>query len=138
MATTSRLIDLPKVPDRRGNLTFIEGGRHVPFQIERTYWTYDVPGGACRGGHAYRRLEEFVVALSGAFDVIVDDGQREQRFVLNRSYFGLYIPCLTWRRVENFSTNAVCMVLASRPYEEHDYIRDYDEFVATARNQVEG
>jgi hypothetical protein len=130
---TARLIDLPKVPDRRGNLTVIEGGSHVPFAIRRTYWTYDVPGGASRGGHAYRQLEEFVVALSGAFDVIVDDGEREQRFVLNRSYFGLYIPKLTWRRVENFSTNAVCRVLASQPFDENDYIRDHDDFLAAAR-----
>jgi hypothetical protein len=127
------MIDLPKVPDRRGNLTFIESGGHIPFEIARTYWTYDVPGGEARGGHAYHRLEEFLVALSGAFDVIVDDGHSEERYVLNRSYFGLYVPKLTWRRLENFSTNAVCMVLTSGPYDESDYIRDHDAYVRLVR-----
>jgi dTDP-4-dehydrorhamnose 3,5-epimerase-like enzyme len=130
MSRNARLIDLPKVPDRRGNLTFIEGQKHVPFAVERTYWTYDVPGGEERGSHAKRTVAEFFVALSGAFDVVVDDGRSKERFVLNRSYFGLFVPEMTWRSVENFSTNAVCMVLCSGPYAEGDYIRDYREFLA--------
>jgi WxcM-like, C-terminal len=118
------------VPDPRGNLTFIESGRHVPFDVARVYWTYNVPGGSKRGGHAYRCLEECVVALSGSFDVLLDDGKHEGRVTLNRSYFGLYLPTLVWRSLENFSTNAVCVVLASRPYDEADYIRDHAQFQA--------
>ncbi len=119
-----RLIQLPKIPDPRGNLTFIEGERHIPFAIRRAYWIYDVPGGEVRGGHAYQALQEFVVALSGSFDVVLDDGQERRTVLLNRSYFGLYIPQLIWRHLENFSTNAVCLILASLPYDAHDYIRD--------------
>ena len=119
-----RLIQLPKIPDPRGNLTFIEGERHIPFAIRRAYWIYDVPGGEVRGGHAYQALQEFVVALSGSFDVVLDDGHERRTVLLNRSYFGLYIPQLIWRHLENFSTNAVCLILASLPYDEHDYIRD--------------
>jgi hypothetical protein len=133
MSDSCRVIELPKVPDRRGNLTFIEGGAHIPFEIARTYWTYDVPGGEERGGHAYHHLEEFLVALSGAFDVVVNDGSSEARHVLNRGYFGLYVPNLMWRRLENFSTNAVCMVLASGPYDEADYIRDHDAYLRLLR-----
>ena len=130
----AHVVDLPKIPDRRGNLTFVEAQVHVPFEIERVYWTYEVPGGAARGGHAYRELQELLLALSGSFDVIVDDGRGdERRFSLNRSYVGLYVPRMTWRLLENFSTNAVCMVLASGPYDESDYIRDYDAFVEEAR-----
>jgi dTDP-4-dehydrorhamnose 3,5-epimerase-like enzyme len=126
-----RLIDLPKIPDARGNLTFIEGGEHVPFAIRRVYWIYDVPGGERRGGHAYRTLEEFFVALSGSFDVVVDDGRGDVRHVvLNRSYFGLYVPPMTWRHLESFSTNAVCLILASQPYDEADYLRDHAEFTS--------
>jgi dTDP-4-dehydrorhamnose 3,5-epimerase-like enzyme len=122
------LIDLPKIPDYRGNLTFIEAGAHVPFPLRRAYWLYDVPGGAARGGHAYRELEEFVIGLSGSFSVVLDDGRKTRRVLLNRSYFGLYIPSKIWRSFEDFSTNAVCLVLASLPYAEEDYFRVYEEF----------
>lgn len=124
-----RLIDIPKIEDSRGNLSFIEPDSHIPFSIARSYWIYDVPGGQVRSGHAYRRLEEFIVAISGSFDVVVDDGKKKQVFSLNRSYYGLYIPSRTWRTLENFSTNALAMILASRPYEEDDYIRDYSEYL---------
>lgn len=133
MTTTvadSVLTQLPRIPDWRGNLTFIEGKRHIPFRVRRAYWVYDVPGGEARGGHAYRELEEFIVALSGSFDVKLDDGTTTRTVSLNRSYFGLYVPPLVWRRLENFSTNAVCFVLASRPYEEGDYLRDQQQFLA--------
>lgn len=123
-----RRIDLPVIPDERGNLTFIEGERHVPFAIERAYWIYDVPGGERRGGHAYRRLEEFIVALSGSFDVTVDDGTARTVVSLNRSYFGLYVPSMVWRQLDNFSTNAVCLILASTHYDASDYLYDYREF----------
>ncbi len=122
-------IDLPKIVDPRGNLSFIEGERHVPFVIRRVYWVYDVPGGEVRGGHAYRRNEEFVVALSGSFDVVLDDGRgRRETFSLNRSYYGLHVPKGVWRRMENFSTNALALVLASTPFDKSDYIYDYGEF----------
>ena len=127
-----RVVELPRILDPRGNLTFIEGDSHIPFTIRRVYWIYDVPGGEKRGGHAYRELEEFIVALSGSFDVIVDTGAGPQTFTLNRSYLGLYMPPLTWRQVENFSTNAVCLLLASRHYDEADYIRDHEEFTRIA------
>lgn len=123
-----RIIELPKITDRRGNLTFIEGERHIPFAIKRVYWVYDVPGGVERGGHAYKHLHEFIVALSGSFNVVVDDGQATQTFTMNRSYFGLYIPNLIWRDIDNFSTNGVCLVVASLPYDPEDYIRDYESF----------
>jgi hypothetical protein len=125
----SRLIELPLIPDERGNLTFVEGGNHVPFEIARTYWSYDVPGGAHRGGHAYRELEELVIALSGSFEVSIDDGVQRATYTLNRGYIGLLIPRLTWRTLSHFSTNAVCLVLASAPYDESDYIRSYPEFL---------
>jgi dTDP-4-dehydrorhamnose 3,5-epimerase-like enzyme len=128
--TGARIINLPKISDPRGNLTFIEGnGRHIPFDIKRAYWIYDVPGGEKRGGHAYRRNEEFIVALSGSFDVVLDDGAQRTTYSLNRSYFGLYVPKMIWRQLENFSTNGVTLILASQPYDPADYIRDYDEFV---------
>jgi hypothetical protein len=123
------LVELPIIPDRRGNLTFVEGGNHVPFEIARTYWIYDVPGGAHRGGHAYRELEELVIALSGSFEVTVDDGVQRSSFTLNRGDVGLYIPRATWRTLTHFSTNAVCLCLASAPYDESDYIRSYSEFL---------
>jgi dTDP-4-dehydrorhamnose 3,5-epimerase-like enzyme len=123
-----RIIDLPKVTDPRGNLTFVEGRRHIPFEIARAHWIYDVPGGQRRGGHASRQLHEFLIAMSGSFDVVVDDGERQHIFPLNRSYLGLYVPNLIWRHIENFSTNAVCLVLASTVYSEEDYIRDYQAF----------
>jgi len=123
-----RIVGLPRIEDPRGNLSFIEGGNHIPFVIERTYWIYDVPGGQGRCGHAYHLLEEFIVAISGSFDVIVDDGKEKKTFQLNRSYYGLYLPKMIWRSLENFSTNSLGMVLASRHYEEEDYIRDYNVF----------
>lgn len=132
--TGCRIIELPRFLDRRGNLTFIEGQRHTPFAIARAYWLYDVPGGQIRGGHAYRELEEFVISLSGSFDVVVDEGAGPLHVVLNRSYLGLYIPRLAWRHIENFSTNAVCLILASRHYDPADYIRDYSEFLRAARD----
>jgi dTDP-4-dehydrorhamnose 3,5-epimerase-like enzyme len=119
-------IQLPKIPDVRGNLTYIEGSTHVPFTMHRVYWIYDVPGGEVRGGHAYRELQEVLVAMSGSFDVTVRDGFRSKTVTLNRSYNGLYIPRMMWRQVGNFSTNAVCLVLASAAYDESDYIRHYD------------
>ena len=123
------MIDLPKIPDARGNLTFIEGLRHIPFEIQRAFWIYDVPGGECRGGHSYYQTQELIVALSGSFCVMLDDGQEKKRMLLNRSYFGLYIPRLIWRHLEDFSTNAVCLILASTQFSEEDYIRDYGCFL---------
>lgn len=123
------LINLPVIPDRRGNLTFIEAGRHVPFGIQRVYYLYDVPGGAARGGHAHRNLHQLMISMSGSFDVLIDDGQEKRRIHLNRSYMGLYICPMIWRELDNFSSGAVCMVLASDMYDESDYFRDYDEFV---------
>lgn len=128
-----RTLDLPRIQDPRGNLTFVEGGRHVPFAIERVYYLYDVPGGAERGGHAHKGLQQLIVAMSGSFDVKLDDGRRKATFHLNRSYIGLYVCPMTWREIDNFSSASVCMVLASAPYEVEDYIRDYDEFVRLAR-----
>lgn len=124
-----RTIPLPKIQDDRGNLSFIEAGRPVPFVIQRTYWIYDVPGGEVRGGHAYRELQEFFVALSGSFDVALDDGKERKIVSLNRSYFGLYVPNMIWRHLENFSTNSVCLILASLPYSEDDYIRNYESYL---------
>lgn len=124
----ARLIDLPKITDPKGNLTFIEETRHVPFGIRRVYYTYDVPGGESRGGHSHRLLEEFIVAASGSFDVILDDGVERARYSLNRSYYGLYVPSGIWRELENFSTGSVCLVLASDWYDEADYCRDYEQF----------
>lgn len=124
-----KLIDLPKYEDPRGNLSFIEEEQHVPFQIERTYWIYDVPGGMVRGGHAFKQQKEFIVALSGSFDVVVDSGFSKQIFSLNRSYYGLYIPEGFWRQMQNFSTNSVAMVLSSTQFSEEDYIRNYSEFL---------
>lgn len=123
-----RIFQLPKIEDRRGNLTFVESNRHVPFSIERVYYLYDVPGGAERGGHAHRQLHQFLIAMSGSFDVKIDDGQRKTTFHLNRSYYGLYLCPMIWREIDNFSSGAVCMVLASSHYSEEDYLRDYEEF----------
>jgi hypothetical protein len=123
-----RLIELPTVHDRRGNLTYIEGGRQLPFALQRAYYVYDVPGGSERGGHAHRTLQQFIVAVAGSFDVVVDDGGQRRRFSLNRCYLGLYLCPMMWRELDNFSSGAVCMVLASAYYDEADYIRDYDEF----------
>jgi hypothetical protein len=127
--TECRIIDLPKITDPRGNLTFIEGGRHVPFEIKRVYYLYDVPGGAERGGHAHRALHQLIIAMSGSFDVILKDGMQQQRFHLNRSYSGLLICPMIWREIDNFSSGSVCMVLASNFYAESDYYRDYGEFL---------
>ena len=126
----AKIVNLPKIVDKRGNLSFIEGRNHLPFEIRRTYWIYDVPGGEVRGGHAYRENEEFVVALSGSFDVVLHNGVQQRRFSLNRSYYGLYIPKMTWRTLENFSTNAWALVLSSTVYDPEDYIRTFDEFIA--------
>jgi hypothetical protein len=130
-----RLIELPIVADARGNLTFIEGSRHVPFDIARVYYLYDVPGGAERGGHAHRELNQFIVAMSGSFDVVLDDGRNRVRHHLNRSYFGLYIPNMIWRELDNFSSGSVCLVLASEIFLESDYYRDYHEYVAAVRRK---
>lgn len=123
------IIDLPKFLDQRGNLSFIEEFRHIPFKIKRTYWIYDVPGGESRGGHAYKDTAEFIVALSGAFEVVLDDGEKKETFLLNRSYYGLYVPKGYWREMINFSTNSVGLILAPTLYEPEDYIRDYNEFL---------
>lgn len=123
-----KIMNIPKLNDPRGNLSFIESGRPVPFAIRRVYWMYDVPGGEVRGGHAYKKLQEFFVALSGSFDVVLNDGQNTKVVPLNRSYFGLWLPNMIWRRLENFSTNAVCLILASMPYTEDDYSRDFKIF----------
>jgi oxalate decarboxylase/phosphoglucose isomerase-like protein (cupin superfamily) len=123
------IIDLPKIEDSRGNLSFIEEEKHIPFKIQRVYWIYDVPGGESRGSHAFIKTEELIVALSGSFDVILHDGKTEQKFSLNRSYYGIYIPKMTWRKLENFSTNSLALILASTEYSQTDYIRDFDKFL---------
>lgn len=128
-----KIIELPKITDPRGNLSFIEGGRHIPFDIKRVYYLYDVPGGSDRGSHAHKNLHQFIVAMSGSFDVLLDDGRETKRFHLNRSYYGLYICPMMWRNLDNFSSGAVCMVLASAHYDEADYIRDYSQFLSTAK-----
>lgn len=124
-----KLVELPRFLDARGNLSFAEQQNHIPFEIKRTYWIYDVPGGEARGGHAFRENEEFIVALSGAFDVVVDDGDQKKTFTLNRSYYGLYVPAGLWRTMENFSTNSLALEFGSEHYDKADYIRDYDEFL---------
>lgn len=124
-----RIVMLPRIQDPRGNLTFVEGGEHIPFEIRRMYWIYDVPGGHSRGGHAYRELHELIVAVSGSFDVTVHDGKSERTFSLNRSYFGVYVPNLLWRSLGNFSTNSLSVIMASDAYREGDYIRDFDDFI---------
>lgn len=130
MINDCKLIKLPKIADARGNLSFIEGGIHIPFEIKRAYYLYDVPGGSDRGSHAHKNLHQFVVAMSGSFDVVLDDGKEKKRFHLNRSYYGLYVRPMMWRDLDNFSSGAVCMVLASEHYDATDYIRDYEEFIA--------
>ena len=124
-----RIIQLPKIADPRGNLSVIEELKDIPFKIERTYWIYDVPGGEKRGGHAYKENQEFIVALSGSFDVVLDDGKEKKTFSLNRSYNGLYVPKGYWREMDNFSTNSLALVLSSTKYDAEDYIRDYAEFL---------
>lgn len=125
----ARIINLPKFEDPRGNLTFIEEENHIPFQIKRVYWIYDVPGGQTRGGHAFKEQQEFIIALSGSFDVVVNDGTIKQTFSLNRSYYGLYIPNGLWREMNNFSTNSLAMVVSSTEFSEDDYIRNFDNYI---------
>lgn len=127
--------ELPKIIDPRGNLSFIEGGKHIPFDIQRVYYIYDVPGGSDRGSHAHKGLQQFIVAMSGSFDVVLDDGKEKKRFHLNRSYNGLYVCPMMWRDLDNFSSGAVCMVLASERYDETDYIRDYSQFLLLANKE---
>lgn len=128
-----RLIDLPKIHDPRGNLSFIEGNRHVPFDIQRVYYLYDVPGGATRAGHGHRNLQQLIIAMSGSFDVVIDDGDNKYRYHLNRSYLGLYVAPMMWREIDNFSSGAVCMVLASTYFDEGDYFRKYDDFLKAVK-----
>lgn len=131
---TPQIIKLPKFLDARGNLSFVEQENHIPFRIKRTYWLYDVPGGESRGGHAYKENQEFIVALSGSFDVVLDNGNRKKVYTLNRSYYGLYVPKGLWREMENFSTNSLALILSSTEYDAMDYIRDYDEFLKEKKN----
>lgn len=123
-----QLLDMPRIHDPRGNLTFIESENHIPFGIARVYYLYDVPGGETRGGHAHKALEQFIIAVSGSFDVVTDDGHERRHWHLNRSYYGVYIPRMVWREIENFSSGSVCLVLASLPYDEADYFREYQDF----------
>jgi len=125
-----KIIELPKITDQRGNLTFVEGNSHVPFDIQRVYYLYDVPGGSERGGHAHKALHQLIIAMSGSFDVVLDDGREKKLFNLNRSYYGLYVCPMMWRELNNFSSGSVCMVLASNTYDEDDYYRDYAEYYA--------
>ena len=129
-----KIIELPRFLDARGNLSFAEQNNQIPFKIQRTYWIYDVPGGEARGGHAFRQNQEFIVALSGAFEVVVDDGNKKQVFTLNRSYYGLYVPAGLWRSMENFSTNSLALEFGSMHYDENDYIREYDDFLKLKKN----
>ena len=129
MNSKIELINLPKILDERGNLSFIQEGQHINFPIKRVYWIYDVPGGELRGSHAFIETEELIVALSGSFDVVLHNGKEELRYQLNRSYYALYVPRLTWRKLENFSTNSLAMVVASREYNEAEYIRDFEHFL---------
>lgn len=124
-----KLIDLPKINDNRGNLTFVEGNKHIPFELKRVFYLYDVPGGATRAGHALKKCAQFLIAASGSFDVIVDNGSKREKYHLNRSYYGLYIPPLIWRELENFSSGSVCLTLASELYDENGYYRDYESFL---------
>ncbi|WP_256403604.1 sugar 3,4-ketoisomerase [Halorubrum salinum] len=130
-----RRIDFPKVADERGNLTYIEQNEHVPFDIERVYYLYDVPGGESRGGHAHRELEQVIIAANGSFDLILDDAEQRERVNLNRSYYGIYMPPGVWRELENFSSGSVCLVLASRKYDEDDYVRGYRNFIHYSNSQ---
>jgi len=127
--TVPQIIQLPKILDKRGNLSFFENDNQIPFAIKRTYWVYDVPGGEARGGHAYRKNEEFIVALSGSFDVVLDDGSEKKVYSLNRSYYGLYVPKMYWREMNNFSTNSLALIVSNTEYDEDDYIREYGDFL---------
>jgi hypothetical protein len=131
-----RIIELPKIADPRGNLTFIEGGNHLPFQIRRVYYLYDVPGGATRAGHGHKTLEQLMIAMSGSFDVELDDGRARKKYHLNRSHYGLYVSPMIWRAIDNFSSGSVCMVLASELFDESDYYREYSAFLRAAREAI--
>lgn len=122
------IINLPKIVDARGNLSFFESPKQLPFEIERTYWIYDVPGGETRGSHAFKEQQEFIIALSGSFDLVLNDGENEIKFSLNRSYYGVYVPKMYWRRLENFSTNSLALIVSDKKYNEGDYIRCFEEF----------
>jgi len=124
-----QLIELPKIFDSRGNLTFIESNAHIPFEIKRTYWIYDVPGGEIRGGHAFKKSHELIIALSGSFDVLLNNGKQERRYTLNRSYYGLYVPNMIWKSMENFSTNSLALVVSNISFDQKDYIRNFDDFI---------
>lgn len=124
-----KIIDLPKILDKRGNLSFLQYPNQLPFLIERTYWLYDVPGGEIRGSHAFKEQQEFIIALSGSFDIVLNDGKIETKYSLNRSYYGLYIPKMYWRRLENFSTNSLALIVSDKNFSENDYVRNFDEFI---------
>jgi len=130
-----KIIEFPIIHDSRGNLTFIENSRHIPFDIKRIYYLYDVPGGAERAGHAHKNLQQIIIAMAGSFDILLDDGYEKKKFHLNRSYYGLYIPPMIWRTIDNFSSGSVCLVLASDFYDENDYYRNYDDFIKNVRKQ---
>lgn len=130
-----QLIQLPKITDRRGNLSFIESGRHLPFEVKRTYWLYDVPGDAHRTGHAFREQQEFIIALSGSFDVVLHDGSELCRYHMARSYYGLYVPAMMWRELDNFSTNSLALVLSSTMYDAADYIEDFNQYREELRDE---
>jgi dTDP-4-dehydrorhamnose 3,5-epimerase-like enzyme len=137
MLENCRIVELPKISDPRGNLTFLESSRHVPFDIKRVYYLYDIPGGAERGGHGHKALHQLIIAMSGSFDVVLDDGRNKKRIHLARSYYGLYVCPMMWREVDNFSSGAVCLVLASDFYDEADYFRSYDQFLtAVNKNSI--
>ncbi len=138
MMEKAKIIELPKILDPRGNLSFLETGNHIPFDIKRTYWIYDVPGGEIRGGHAFKEQNEFIIVLSGSLDVIVFDGQTEKKFSMNRSYYGLYVPNGLWRHMENFATNTLALVVSSTFFNENDYIREKDEFLKTKHDEKVG
>jgi oxalate decarboxylase/phosphoglucose isomerase-like protein (cupin superfamily) len=131
----AQIIDLPKILDPRGNLSFLESGSHIPFEIKRTYWIYDVPGGETRGGHAFKEQKELIIVLSGSLDVIIFDGIEEKKFSLNRSYYGLYVPNNIWRHMENFATNTIALVVSSTSFDKNDYLREKDEFIKMQLNQ---
>lgn len=130
-----KIIDLPKITDQRGNLSFVESNVHIPFEIKRVYYLYDVPGGESRGGHAHKNLQQLIIAMNGSFDVLLDDGRVKQNITLNRSYQGLYVSTMVWRELNNFSSGSVCVVLASELFSEEDYYRNYYEFTAKVLQQ---
>jgi hypothetical protein len=138
MIDLCKIIDLPMIKNPKGNLTFIEGGRQIPFEIRRVYYLYDIPGGEERGGHAHRALHQLIIAMSGSFDIRLDDGRAKKTVHMNRSYYGLYICPMIWREIDNFSSGAVCMALASEFYDEADYYRDYDQFIRDVRKRMKG